>query len=199
MQEQYYIRHTLADVGSSMGFWKIGGGYTTDINQADKFTRNDAISQHQCRAEDQPIMRSLIDGIGYKAVDTQLLGKADDCNPNLGYVIQVCGCYDGNNIKFLSKKGGHTYNYSDAKVVQADFSINENQRLHSKGALDKIARTVISKFAFKIDEAFTKMGIQKRKADRVIKSQKTRGNCLSCGRLVWNDNPYEDPVCKMCD
>lgn len=199
MKEQYYLRHTLADVGSSMGFWKIGGGYTINILQAEKFGREDALSQYRCRAEDQPLECGLIENVGYKTVDCQHLGKAEDCKPEIGFVIQLKGSFDGNNIKFLSKNGGYTYNYENAKVVDSSYKPDSWQILHSKDALDKIARTVVRRETIKIDEALAKMGIQKRKIERVIKSQKTRSNCISCGCFVWDLNPYVEPLCAMCD
>jgi len=40
----YYIQDTRQYVGNSVLWWQLGGGYTTDIEKAEKFTKEQAIN-----------------------------------------------------------------------------------------------------------------------------------------------------------
>ncbi len=62
MKEQYYIR-TPGFVGNALTWWRAGGkGYTTDIREAGKFSKDEADRIHKNRKTDIPYLCEEIDG-----------------------------------------------------------------------------------------------------------------------------------------
>lgn len=60
-QELYYIRNE-GYLGNALIWWQIGGGYTCDINKAEKFTKEEA--KDICtRPEDSAYKVSYIDSL----------------------------------------------------------------------------------------------------------------------------------------
>jgi len=59
--EMYYIRYE-GYLGNALIWWQLGGGYTCDINKAEKFTEEEA--KDICkRPEDSAYKVSYIDGL----------------------------------------------------------------------------------------------------------------------------------------
>lgn len=70
----FYLRDLRSNVGSSAMFWaENGGGYTSDLNKAHKYSRDDAVAQHNSRETDIPVRCDLADAHSYLAVDCQLV------------------------------------------------------------------------------------------------------------------------------
>lgn len=200
-EEFFYLRDSRGDTGSSAMFWAASGGYTTDLNRAEKFTREKALGQHGSRETDEPLRCDLVDGLSYRAVDCQYIEGADCYDHSNCYVIQVKGSWDGNNIKFVSREGGHTYDYDKAELVGGDHSteISGSQIMLSKEALDKIARPVVKAERLNIPLLFKFAGIKFKKPRKARPTTgKTRHNCPGCAKFVWDYNPYDAPFCKMC-
>lgn len=72
---QYYLQDSRDFVGNDMLFWRLGGGYTTDVSQAEIFTKESALKQHRDRETDVPWAVEYIDGITRPAVDVQYADK----------------------------------------------------------------------------------------------------------------------------
>ncbi len=54
-QQGWYLQDTRDIVGDCVLWWRKGmAGYTTDLNEAHLFTRNEAYRQHENRASDVP-------------------------------------------------------------------------------------------------------------------------------------------------
>ncbi len=72
MLNEYYIQDSRGYVGNDMLFWaKDGQGYTTDLRKAHVYTKDEAVSQHQCRETDIPWPKDYIDAKTRPAVDVQ--------------------------------------------------------------------------------------------------------------------------------
>lgn len=72
MSDEYYLQDSRNCVGNDMLFWaKDCKGYTTDLNKAHVFTKNEALEQHQCRETDIPWPKDYIDEKTRPAVDFQ--------------------------------------------------------------------------------------------------------------------------------
>lgn len=72
MRELYYLQDSRSIVGNSMIFWAKGGrGYTTDISNAEIYTKEKAISQHRSRETDIPWPKDYIDTRTWLVVDYQ--------------------------------------------------------------------------------------------------------------------------------
>lgn len=72
MSEEYYLQDSRSFVGNDMLFWKKDGkGYTTNLREAHVYTKDEAVSQHQCRETDIPWPKDYIDAKTRPAVDVQ--------------------------------------------------------------------------------------------------------------------------------
>jgi len=72
MEELYYLQDKRGYVGNDILWWaKNGMGYTTDLSQAQLYTRDQALSQHQCRETDIPWPKDYVDAKTRPAVDMQ--------------------------------------------------------------------------------------------------------------------------------
>ena len=77
----YYLqdaRH-CAMVGNCPSFWRPGGnGYTTNLDEAERFTFEDAMKQHRCRETDLPWLCSEVDKLRRPTVDCQYMPRSWD-------------------------------------------------------------------------------------------------------------------------
>jgi hypothetical protein len=70
--EKYYLQDSRSFVGNCVMFWAEGGrGYTTDIDAAHIFTKEQAFAQNKCRDTDKPIPCSIINPLARKTIDVQ--------------------------------------------------------------------------------------------------------------------------------
>ena len=71
-QEQYYLQESETIVGNCMLFWrKDRKGYTTNLDEAHIFTREEAQAQQRCRETDIPWPKKLLDSMSERSVNIQ--------------------------------------------------------------------------------------------------------------------------------
>ena len=69
---EYVIRAKSENYqGNDLVFWRAGGGYTSKLNQADRFTKAAALKVHQGRASDMPMLFDVLNERASKTVDMQ--------------------------------------------------------------------------------------------------------------------------------
>ncbi len=195
--EQYYLRDSRGDTGSSAMFWAASGGYTTDVNRAEKFSREKALGQYQSRETDIPLRCDLVDPLTYRAVDMQYLPeKSKPCEKNC---LLVRGYFDGNNVLFISPNQ-KTHNFDKAPPVSLNdaavmLEVNSSIDCYQYEDIERIARRVVC--AGLLD---TKMMLRKAKIKyiRPKKAGKTRHRCEGegCGRFITVARYYEG--CLNC-
>ena len=132
-------------------------------------------------------------------VDCQYLPETSSGQQNTVYVIRILGLYDGNNIKFVGA-GVNTYNYNDAqafgRTALVDYQDIERYEIYEKTLIDLIARPVFKIENINLSVMARKAGIKLNKPKRVRPNTgKVRSNCLECGRVVWNFDPYRPAFC----
>ena len=72
MNELFYLQDSRSYVGNDILWWAKGGkGYTTDLSKAEIYTREQALTQHECRETDRPWPKTYIDQRTRPAVDMQ--------------------------------------------------------------------------------------------------------------------------------
>lgn len=123
----YVLRDSRTNCGGNFMFWAVGGSYTTDLLQAERFTKDEALSQHHCRGSDEPMLFDKLLEVANSRIDMQYLdiAKANKC-ARVTMVVQVLGEYDGNDIMFATDyEGGTTYNFQDALVVNGDEPLSD--------------------------------------------------------------------------
>ena len=100
MSEEYYLQDSRGYVGNDMLFWREGGGYTTDLNEAELFTRESALRHNQDRETDIPWPKEYVESKTRPAVDVQfvdieeaLYGLGIELKQPKPYVKPVYRCY----------------------------------------------------------------------------------------------------------
>lgn len=100
MTDLFYLQDSRAYVGNDMLFWSKGGnGYTTDLRNAQTYTREEAQAQHDSRSTDIPWPKTYIDAKTRPAVDMQYVNQKEaladtgiDLRPRYGERKPVLRC-----------------------------------------------------------------------------------------------------------
>ncbi|WP_052263562.1 hypothetical protein [Comamonas thiooxydans] len=76
----YYLQDARwsAMVGNCPSFWRLGGGYTTSLDDAERFTLEAAMKQHKCRETDLPWLCSELDTLSRPTIDCQYMPRSWD-------------------------------------------------------------------------------------------------------------------------
>lgn len=77
----YYLQDARwsAMVGNCPSFWREGGnGYTTNLDEAGRFTFEDAMAQHRCRETDLPWLCAEVDKLRHPTIDCQYMPRSWD-------------------------------------------------------------------------------------------------------------------------
>lgn len=200
-ENEFYLRDTRSNVGSTCMFWAKGGcGYTSDLDKAEIFSHKDAQEYADEQRHFTPLSKAKVDAVATVRVDMQYLKMNLDFSK--GYVIQrYPGQYDGNDIYFADEDGGETLNYEDAKVFDSPEAIavlaNQNGAVHSKAFIDSICRRTLQAKNVNHRKMMTSAGIRYRSPRKSRPTTgKTRCNCPHCGKITWDYNPYENAYCR---
>ena len=71
---QFYLQDSRDYVGNDVLWWKKDGkGYTTDLREAEVYSKDAAVRQHNCRETDIPWPKDYIDARTRPAVDMQYI------------------------------------------------------------------------------------------------------------------------------
>jgi hypothetical protein len=77
MEDQYYLQDKREYVGNDILFWRLGGGYTTNLLEAEVFTKAAAVRHNSNRETDIPWPKEYIDIKTRPAVDMQVVSIAE--------------------------------------------------------------------------------------------------------------------------
>ena len=76
MSDLFYLQDSRSYVGNDVMWWALdGNGYTTDLRNAQTYTREQAQAMHAARESDIPWPKDYIDGKTRPAVDFQYLSR----------------------------------------------------------------------------------------------------------------------------
>lgn len=200
MENEFYLRDTRSDVGSTCMFWAIDGcGYTSNLDNAHVFSREEAQKYADRREHFIPLSKPKVDQVSTIRVDMQRLKLSTDFSKGI-VIHRHVGSYDGNDIYFASADGGRTLNYNEAKVFVGPGSIeslaDKSGAALSKAFIDTICRRTIQAENVNHRKMITASGIKYRAPrKKTMTTGKTRGNCPECGKITWDYNPYENAYC----
>lgn len=205
MSEQlFYLVSRHGGVGTNVMFHNLNGaGYGTNLNDLHVFTLEEAQKQLVHNIRSLPLLKSQVDALAIKAVDHQYLDESK-CGLDIkdNYVIQITGCWNGNDIAF-AVMGGKTYDYSKAaifSIADAKAVSRANTIIWPKSYLDSICRSTFQEDNINIRKMVTGAGIKYKKPRKPrMTSGKSRGNCPVCGQITWDFNPYENAYCNSHD
>lgn len=199
-ENEFYLRDTRSDVGSTCMFWAIDGcGYTSNLAKAHVFSRQEAQEYADRREHFIPLSKSKVDLVSTIRVDMQYLETNTDLSKGI-VIHKRVGSYDGNDIYFASADGGRTLNYNEAEVFTEDnfieALIGTGGAVLSKAFIDTICRRTVQSENINHRKMITASGIKYRAPRQRMTTGKTRGNCPECGKITWDYNPYENAYCS---
>jgi len=208
MKDRFYLACFRDNVGSNVSFHCIDGkGYATDISKAHVYSREDAQKEWDTgRTYDRPISADHVDELAVWKVDHQYIpNETQIIDGVVGYAVFVKGQFDGNDVYWLNKQSFET---------STDFEMASYFLLEEIRGLGQIYVAIPYHLADKAKRrtfdfskynprtmtqgAGLKMPEHLKKAKHRVKNPKSRFNCPSCGKIVWQFNPYEFDHCDHC-
>ncbi|WP_313056168.1 hypothetical protein [Stutzerimonas nitrititolerans] len=203
MDDQFFLQDSRSNVGSRSMFWRLGGGYTSNLDEAEQFTRAAAVKQYECRETDLPwpvvYVRALaevgVDHQDLKLTPEQALASAS-ADDRLYYAYKQT--WDGNCLVWNAVGVGPTSNLADASTWSQDraSAIDEACVPWPKAYIDQHSRPVVRTIVLDHRKALREAGLKLPK----IKRQRFRryvANCHGCGRFLSERQVYG--ACPHCD
>lgn len=193
----FVLRDTRSNTGSNATFWKDGGGYTTNLLEAELFTRERAQSQHSCRETDIPLHIDDLMKLSRERVDLQYLPEPSTTGK--AFVLQVSGEYDGNDIVFVAEHG-NTFDFNEARIFTRDdamgyCTINSGCVPFSYEAISALTRRSLALTQSQENALFDTYGFVRREPEPA--PAKPRYNCCECGKFITLTDRYTS--CSHCD
>lgn len=203
MDDLFYLQDSRSNVGSRAMFWRNGGGYTSNLDEAEQFTRDRAVRQYESRETDLPWPVDYVLALAQVGVDCQHLklaqaqavasAPADD-----RIYVAYKQAWDGNCLIWMGKDGS-TSNLADAttwSLSHAPGFIGRGYVPWPKGYIDQHSRPVVPSRLLNHKQALSSVGLKLPK----IKRQKIRRyahRCCGCGRFLREIDVYTS--CPHCD
>lgn len=201
----FYLTSRHGDCGANVMFHKKNGiGYSTNLDALHLFTREEAQRHVDHDPRSLPLLKSEVDKAAIRAVDCQSLDEnmADLSDPDALYVLQIKGCWNGNDIAF-AVVGGKSYNFDHAwrhnlDQIQKLTKEFPNSQIWPVAYLDTICRRTFQRQNVNTRKMITGAGIKyKKPRKRRPTTGQVRHNCPTCGKIVWDYKPYEAPYCSI--
>jgi hypothetical protein len=203
MTPKFFLKSRHGDFSTSVCFHnKNGAGYGTDLSNLGLFELEEAQNELDHDIKSIPLLASEVLKFSVDRVDMQYLdetvGKPSQFSDLC--VIQINGCWDGNDIKFKNEKFG-TYNLKSAVVVSYQDAILDcavdYEAIWLKSYVDTIARPTFQSTSINMKTMVRDAGIKyKKPRPKKPTTGKSRGNCPECGKITWDYNPYENAHCS---
>ena len=198
---RFYLASLRDTVGSNLSFHAKRGGYTSDLDAADVFTREEAQKAwNNGREFDQPVCADRLDAVSVFHVDCQLLPMETPCmEEGDQYVAFQTGRWDGNDVFWRVEAGAATTDIEQATIYE--HPINEHGYVCLPFAMvDAVKRRTASIERLDRRQMVQAAGLitpeHIKRHRRRRPSLKTRWNCPGCGQLHWQENPYEFERCR---
>lgn len=197
MTDLFYLQDSRSNVGSRAIFWRDGGGYTSSLDDAEQFTREQAVKQYECRETDLPWPVAYVNRWADVGVDHQYISRieAEQVDITAGYYAAAPRDWDGNDLLWRSSlDNSYTANLKHARVFSAADAIGGNV-ICPVSYIDSKSRRVVRAALLDHASALSEFGLKLKK----IKPQKIRRNryrCEPCGRLITEYQNYTE--CPNC-
>lgn len=200
MADLFYLQDSRSNTGSRAMFWRENGGYTSNLDEAEQFTREAAVKQYENRDSDLPWPVDYVRERSEVGVDCQYLTRSaaeayrsEDDRVYVAYARE----WDGNDLVW---RGGSrpTSNLKDAIHPHADDAagfLAQGFELWPCGYIAERSRPVVRAFLLDHKQALRSVRLKLPK----IKRQRIRRcttNCHGCGRFLSERQVYSD--CQNC-
>lgn len=202
MSDLFYLQDSRSNVGSRAMFWRDGGGYTSNLDEAEQFTREAAVKQYECRETDLPWPVDYVRARQEVGVDCQYLTRSEAeayRNEDGRVYVAYAREWDGNDLVW---RGGSrpTSNLEDAiHPGAADAAGYKAQgfELWPCGYIAERSRPVVRAFLLDHKKALRAVGLKLPKLQRPrYRSYSNLNNCGGCGRFLSERQRFED--CPNC-
>jgi hypothetical protein len=202
MSDVCYLQDSRSNVGSRAMFWKDGGGYTSNLDEAEQFTRAAAVKQYECRETDLPWPVDYVRALAEVGVDCQYLTRPeaeayrnDDARVYVAYARE----WDGNDLIWRGRTRP-TSNLNDAinpQAADAAGYLGQGFELWPCGYIAERSRPVVRAFLLDHKKALRAVGLKLPKLKRPrYRSYSNLNNCAGCGRFLSERQRFED--CPNC-
>lgn len=209
MADLFYLQDSRSNVGSRAMFWRDGGGYTSNLDEAEQFTREAAVKQYECRETDLPWPVDYVRARAQVGVDHQYL----DLPPEQALAAAPAGdriyvaykqAWDGNCLIWMAQGIGPTSNLADASTWTLEHAAGFTGRGYvpwPKGYIDQHSRPVVQATLLNHKQALRAVGLKLPKLERQ-KASPHAHRCGSgyggCGRFLRAEDYYSScPHCGM--
>ena len=200
MSDLFFLQDSRSTTGTRAMFWRLGGGYTSNLDQAEQFTIERAVKQFESRETDLPWPVAYVRARAEIGVDCQYLTRSeaeayrdDDRRVYVSYARD----WDGNDLVWIGGTGP-TSNLEDAIHPPAS-AANDYKRqgfeLWPCGYIVERSRPVVRASQLDHKQALRAAGL---KLPKIIRPRIRRYilNCAGCGRFLGEHQVYGD--CPNC-
>lgn len=202
MSDLFYLQSSRSNVGSRAMFWREGGGYTSNLDEAKQFTRERAVAQFENRETDLPWPVAYIRARAEVGVDSQYITRSEaeayrneDGRVYVAYVRE----WDGNDLVWYGDKGP-TANFEEAIHTSGAEIIGYQAHGHEfwpRGYIAERSRPVVRAAQLNHKQALRSVSLKLPKLVRPrYRSYSNRLNCEGCGRFLNERQRYDD--CPNC-
>ena len=210
MKNRFYLPSSHGNLGSNMVFHRHEGrGYSSDLDQAHVYTLEEAQKEWDY-GDEAPVSADHIDSMAVWKVDHQYIPNENQpfIDIHNTYVAFRKGMWDGNDVYWLNTDkcnistdfdSASVFGYPIAKKLDSSFvvipfSLADKAKRRTFDFIKLNKRTMIQGAGLRMPEIV-------KKQRRRVNNSMTRFNCPSCGRISWQDNPYDFMGCRnvRCD
>lgn len=202
MADLFYLQDSRSTVGSRAMFWREGGGYTSNLDQAEVFSCERAIGQFKNRASDLPWPVDYVRARAELGVDSQYVtrSQAEACRSEDGRVyVAHARKWDGNDLVWSGREGP-TSNLEEAihpGAADAAGYLTQGFELWPCSYIVGCSRPVVRAALLNHKQALRTVGLKLPKLDRPHhRNQGNRLNCGGCGRFLSERQRFDD--CRNC-
>lgn len=202
MSDLFYLQDSRSNTGSRAMFWRDGGGYTSNLDEAEQFTREAAVKQYESRESDLPWPVNYVRALAEVGVDCQYLTRSEAeayRNQDGRVYVAYAREWDGNDLVW---RGGirPTSNLEDAIQPLAEDAavyLAQGFELWPCGYIADRSRPVVRAFLLDHKQALRSVGLKLPKLKRPrYRSYSERLNCEGCGRFLSERQRFQD--CPNC-
>lgn len=207
MKDRFYLACFRDNVGSNVAWHSLNGaGYTTNIDSAHVYTREEAQSAWELAREfDQPISADHVDKLAVWKVDHQNVPSQTLIDDSTHFVAYAQGRWDGNDLFWVNKYFGLTTDFKrsslmTAKEAKAFLKSEPGFTVIPWLQADAVKRRTFDFKLFNPRKMVQGAGLVMPKRIRLQRKRKpnpkSKLNCPSCGKFVWQMHSYFFEGCK---
>lgn len=198
--QEYFLTSRHGNLGSTVVFHnKNEQGYGTDLSKLNTYSKEEAQKHHDNYGRSSlPILVTKAMNKCTRRVDMQYLDVAEGAPRSAVTLcaVSVAGDYDGNDIRFIKKGGGYTFNLDDAELCQLSMlkGLGDKSVIWSFQYLNTKHRLTLQ--VKNINTRSMCRGVKLERIKKYSDSGLNRWNCPACGKISWQYNPYDFDGCK---